>query len=192
MRPAYDEARAELGERISAEALDHAERVAEAAMEIAARYGIDVEQARLAGLLHDWHRETPAAELLDRAAALGIPITDVDHSVPYLLHGPVAAADLAIRYPQMDEAVLDSIAAHTYGAETMAPLSMVVYVADVIEPGRDHVGVGDLRSAVGSVSREELFARAYEASMQYLIARRRRIHPATVETWNRYCAGDRA
>jgi predicted HD superfamily hydrolase involved in NAD metabolism len=191
VRPGYDEARAELEQRMSAEALDHAERVAEAAAEIAERYGIDMGQARLAGLLHDWHRETPAEDLLERAASLGIPITDVDRSVPYLLHGPVAAADLAVRFPQMDEAVLDAIAAHTYGAETMAPLSMVVYIADVVEPGRDHVGVGELRSVVGSVSLEELFARAYEASMRYLIGRRRRIHPATVATWNRYCAGDR-
>jgi HD superfamily phosphohydrolase YqeK len=66
----------------------------------------------------------------------------------------------------------------------MAPLSMVVYIADVIEPARHQDGVDSLRSSVGVRPLEDLFAEAYASSLHHLIEKRRRVHPQTVATWN--------
>ncbi|MGB4441013.1 MAG: bis(5'-nucleosyl)-tetraphosphatase (symmetrical) YqeK [Coriobacteriia bacterium] len=191
MTTLYDRAHQQLSQRLSPTAMGHSERVAATAAHLAALYGIDVEHARLAGLLHDWHRETPAEELVARARRLGLDVTDVDEAVPYLLHGPVAQADLEMEFPDLPDDVLAAVGAHTYGTPDMAPLSMLVYVADVIEPGRHQTGVDGLRSSSGARPLEDLFADAYAASLHHLVDRRRRIHPQTVSTWNDIAARSR-
>lgn len=191
MQPPYEALCDIVCSRLSAPALAHSERVADTAAWLASVYGVDVEDARAAGLLHDWHRETSRTELERRARESGVRVTDVDVAVPYLLHGPVAAADLAREIPDLSTDVLDAIAKHTYGGAEMTPLAMVIYVADVIEPDRDHKGVQGLRDDVGAVGLGELFARAYKASVRHVVKTRRHIHPETVATWNRYVAEDR-
>jgi len=191
MTAMYDRAHTQLSTRLSAVAMGHSERVAATAAHLATRYGIDAEHARLAGLLHDWHRETPAEELVARARRLGLDVTEVDEAVPYLLHGPVAQADLEMEFPDLPDDVLTAIGAHTYGMPDMPPLSMLVYVADVIEPGRHQPGVDGLRSSSGTRPLDDLFADAYAASLHHLVDRRRRIHPQTVSTWNDIAARSR-
>jgi len=191
MRLTYEALRTMVGSRLSSPAFAHSERVADTAAWLAGIYGVDVEDARTAGLLHDWHRETDRTELERHARDAGVAVTDVDAAVPYLLHGPLAAADLGRDVPGLSEEVLDAIAKHTYGGSEMTPLAMVVYLADVIEPDRDHKGVQGLRDDVGAVGLGELFARAYKASVRHVVKTRRHIHPETVATWNRYVAEDR-
>lgn len=189
MSAMFEQVHAAVSARLSGKGFSHSERVATMAAELASVYEVDAEEARLAGLLHDWHRETPAEDLVDRARAAGIEVTDVDAAVPYLLHGPLAALELADEFPGLSAAVLHAISAHTYGGDHLSGLDMVVYVADVLEPGRDPRRVGDVRALVGTVSLEELFARAYQRSLRDLVDHRRRIHGATVDTWNRFVAG---
>jgi len=189
---AYDIAHDAVSSRLSPRARAHSERVAETAARLAERYGLDVDEARLAGLLHDWHRELPGDELIARATALGIEVTSADKAVPYLLHGPVAERELAAVFPDLSVGVLDAVGAHTYGSVPMSALAMVVYVADVIEPERDYKGVERLREQVSECSLEELFAEAYAASLRHIIKRRRPIHPATLEVWNRIVASERS
>ncbi len=192
MSPLWDEALAAISQRLGPAGVRHSLGVAETAARLAETYGTDVDEARLAGLLHDWSKETSAGELLQSARTLGIPVTDVDRAVPYLLHAPVAAAEIRSALPQVSDAVARAVAVHTYGAEAMGPLDMIVYVADTIEPGRTHAGVDTLRDAVGTVSLEELFTEAYASSLRHLVDSRRRIHPATVGMWNRLVSKERA
>ncbi len=192
MSALFDSALAMLRQRLGEAGLAHSLGVAQTAAHLAETYGVDVEDARLAGLLHDWSKDAGPEELLATAETLGIPVTDVDRAVPYLLHAPVAASEIRSALPGVSDAVTSAVAAHTYGAETMEPLDMVVYVADTIEPGRSHAGVGALRDAVGEVSLEELFTRAYASSLRHLVDSRRRIHPATVSMWNRLVDRERS
>jgi len=187
----YERAHSLIAARLSPAALGHSERVAATAAHLAVLYGQNPDEARLAGLLHDWHRETPADELVQRAQRLGLDVTEVDEAVPYLLHGPVAEADLERELPGLPESVLTAVGAHTYGTPDMPALAMLVYVADVIEPSRHQDGVDGLRSSAGAHPLEELFAEAYAASLHHLIDRRRRIHPQTVSTWNQIAARSR-
>lgn len=190
MLPEWDIALAALGNRLGAKGVAHSVRVAETAGEIAATYGVDIEAARMAGLLHDWCKDTGDAELLDAAAARGLEVTPVDAAVPYLLHSAVGAAEVREAFPGIDDEVITAIGAHTYGSADMSPLDMVVYVADTIEPGRNHEPVHALREAVGTVSLVELFTRTYAESLRHLVDTRRRIHPDTAAMWNRLVGGE--
>jgi len=159
--------------------------VAETAAHLAEVYSLDPESARLAGLLHDWCKDLDGSELFDRAEEYGIPVTDADRAVPYLLHAPVGAVELRLAFPGIPEDVIDAVRAHTYGSSELRPLEMLVYVADTLAPERSHAGVEELRVLVGEVALEDLFARTYADSLRRLVDSHRRIHPETVATWNR-------
>jgi len=189
--PSWDTALEELGRRLGERGIRHSVNVADMAGHLAETYSVDVEAARLAGLLHDWCKDLDGSELMERAAEHGIPVTDADRAVPYLLHAPVGAVELRRAFPGISEDILGAIGAHTYGSASPTPLEMVVYIADTLEPDRTHAGAEELRSLIGVVSLEELFARTYADSLRHLVDSRRRIHPETVATWNHIVEGDR-
>jgi predicted HD superfamily hydrolase involved in NAD metabolism len=184
----FEAALAMVGSRLWPDAAEHCRLVADAAAELAAAYGVDVERARLAGLLHDWDRGQVPAALLAAANAHGIEVSDADLAGPHLLHARTGAHALRETFPDLDDEVLDAVSRHTLGAAEMTPLDMVVYIADMIEPSREYAGVDALRDAVGSASLRELFALSYQQSVSHLVAARKRIHPVTVDVWNEYVA----
>ncbi len=191
MSVGYDEALVALQARLGEQALAHSVRVAETAEALALIYFVDAEQAKLAGLLHDWDREVDQSLLPERARGAGVLVTDVDQAVPYLLHAYTGAAAVRERFSEIDPAVLRAIEAHTVGSHDMGDLDKVVYVADMIEPTRRFPGVNDIREAVGEVSLDDLFLLAYQHSLLHLIRSRKRLHPDTVSVWNGLVGGER-
>ncbi len=185
----YGQASEVLRSRLGDTSFAHSERVAGTAADLAVAYGVDSDQARLAGLLHDWDRELSAKELTASAHASGINVTQADESMPYLLHARTAAVNLEQALPGLPPEVLRAVARHTMGAPDMTELDMVVYLADMIEPARSYPGVQGLRDAVGSVTLRELFALGYQHSLAHLVSARRYIHPLTVAVWNELVAG---
>lgn len=184
----YETAHAAIAKRLDAAALAHCERVADAAVMLAETYVLDVEKARVAGLLHDWDRQASRIELLSRASDAGIGVTSTDTAVPYLLHARTGALGAEDALPGLDPEIVSAIEKHTLGAEQMSDLDMLVYLADMIEYGRSYPGVDALREAIGRVTLGELFALGYRQSFAHLLEARRPIHPTTVAVWNRYVA----
>lgn len=184
MSVGYDEALVALQARLGEQACAHSVRVAETAEALALIYFADADKAKLAGLLHDWDREVDHARLPDRAREAGVPVTAVEEAVPYLLHAHTGAAAVREEFSDIDPEVLRAIEAHTIGSRDMSDLDKVVYIADMIEPGRRFPGVNDIREAVGDVSLDDLFLLAYQHSLLHLIRSRKRLHPDTVSVWN--------
>ena len=176
--------------RLSPGALAHSQGVAATAATLAARYGVDVDAARLGGLLHDWDRERSHDELLGDATQGGLEITEADRVVPYLLHARTGASALRVAFPELSDEVATAVANHTVGCVDMSALDKVVYIADMIEPHRDYPGVDALREMATRDELDVLFAAAYQQSVMYLIRNRKRIHPDTVAVWNALVAGD--
>lgn len=179
-----ERARAALAARLGERGLRHCVAVAETAERLADVYGVDRDHAYLAGLLHDWSREDGPEDLVESAQAAGIEVDGVDRAVPYLLHARVGAYRVRETFPDLPDAIVNAVERHTMATARMADLDMVVYLADLLEPEREFDGVDELRSAIGEVDLAELYARAYAASLRYLIERRKHIHPATVASWN--------
>ncbi|GAB4274983.1 MAG: bis(5'-nucleosyl)-tetraphosphatase (symmetrical) YqeK [Coriobacteriia bacterium] len=171
------------------ESFEHSLRVARMAEEMAVVYGSDTDAAWLGGLLHDWARDLPSNELLASARRAGLEVTPVDEAVPYLLHAPVGAGMVADQFDGVPESVLQAIASHTFGSTDMGECAKIVYVADMIEPARDFPGVEDLRSAVGALSLDDLFAAGYRRSVVHLVESGKLMHPETCRVWNTYVAG---
>lgn len=131
--------------RLSAGRFAHVLAVAETAARLAERFGADVDKAWLAGLLHDYARELPLADMRRLAAAHGV-LARVAEPSAALLHAPLGAALLPLELGVADPEVLRAVALHTTGDAAMTALDKVVYLADYIEPGRCFPGVEAVRS----------------------------------------------
>ena len=186
----YEARRKELKARLPKKSrYRHSLGVAEESVHLAKLYGADVRKARLAGLLHDWDKGYDDEGIRSRVAELGLEVDPfLLERMPQLLHGPTAAAALALRFPQLPADVASAIERHTAGATDMSDLDMIVYVADVIEPNRDFPGVDDLRALPEKESLEDLFIDVSAHVLMNLVERRRFVHPHTLEVWNHYIA----
>jgi predicted HD superfamily hydrolase involved in NAD metabolism len=162
----------------------HSIGVADTAASMAARYDIDVDRARIAGLLHDWDKNLTDEQLLERAREFGIEMVAHTEDMAALLHAQTGAAAVRREFPDLDDEVIQAIARHTSAAPDMTDLDMIIYVADMIEPLRSQGNLTPLRMIVGKVPLEVLFLKSFEMTMERLIRRHRFIHPASLEVWN--------
>lgn len=169
--------------RLTANRYRHSLNVAKTAAELAAKNGVNPEQARLAGLLHDYARDMKNQDLLRIAAGAGLITSELEVQFPVLLHGPVGAFLIREELAVTDEAVCRAVARHTVGAAEMTVLEKIIYLADLIEPQRNFKGVKYLRS----LAYKELdFAllRALDASISHILTKKKPLHLATVEARN--------
>jgi predicted HD superfamily hydrolase involved in NAD metabolism len=172
-----DRARRLLEQRLSIGSYEHCERTAAMAVVLATRFGVDPLMAEVAGLLHDYARDEDRSGLVDQALQLGVPVLEMEREHPYLLHARVGAAMARRDLPEVGESVLSAIAVHTVGGLPMSDLDKVVYIADMIEPERDHPGLDELRAACQSESLDECFRLAYGRTLRHLKEQGRPVHP---------------
>lgn len=124
--------RAELASR-PAGLVRHTERVLREALDLAARWDLDLARVELAAWGHDLFRAHAPGELLRLAREARLAITPADEASPVMLHGPLAAVTLRERFAVSDEDVLAAVRDHTAGAAAMPIIARVLLVADKIE-----------------------------------------------------------
>ena len=185
----FNARKAELKQRVSAKRFKHTLGVADTCAQLAERYGLDARKARLAGLLHDWDKGYDDEGARARVYELGME-DEIDPTVvermPGTLHGATAARALGRVFPEIPADVLQAISRHTTAALDMAPLDMVLYIADAIEPNRQFGRIDELRAIVGRATLEELYFQTYEYWVFLLFERRKPLHPDTIRIWNAY------
>ena len=190
--PSPQELRQELRTRLSAPRAAHVERVAATARELAVRHHLEPELAELAGLLHDWFRELPAAEIVRLAGACGVlPAGGPADLVPSALHGPVAARLLPARWPGVPAEVWLAVDRHTTGDPQMTAFDCLLFVADMVEPGHSFPGVAELRAAAG----RDLWVAARQGmdlTLARLLAAGRSVDGRTVRARNALLARERS
>lgn len=104
---------------------------------MAMAYETSIEQAMLAGLLHDCAKCIPDDEKLQICEEHDIPINAVEYESPFLLHAKLGAYLAETVYEVKDPEILHAIKMHTTGAPDMSTLDKIIYIADYIEPGRN-------------------------------------------------------
>lgn len=114
----------------------HTFNVAKLAVELARMYGVDVQKAELAALLHDIMKQQPDSIMLHRARQSDI-IEKIDRKPMPVLHG-FAASDFASREMGIeDQEILMAIKSHTCGRRNMTDLEKVIYLADMLSEERN-------------------------------------------------------
>lgn len=160
---------------------EHSLRVATTAKTLAKIYGEDMEKAYLAGLIHDCAKyekgEKYAADLY------GVKLPDSIRKNESLIHSYVGPFKAKADYKVDDKEILDAISAHTTGKIPMTTLDLIIFVSDLIEPGRDFKGLDEIRSA----SYEDLITAAImklDMNIEFLIKKKVPIEISTIETRN--------
>jgi predicted HD superfamily hydrolase involved in NAD metabolism len=172
-------------ERLSPQRYKHTAGVVKSAQALADIYHCDREKASVAAWRHDAAKGMPPAELLFKAEQAGWPLDPVDRMRPALLHGPVAAILCAETLEVTDADVLNAIRFHTTGRPGMSLLEQIIYLADLIEEGRDYPGLIPLRALACSDIQAALIM-GFDQTLRWVLERRDLIHPLTVQAWNWY------
>lgn len=176
-----------LMQRVNPSRYVHSISVAKTARKLARTYGYDGHVAGMAGLLHDWDKALLPEKLQQRISDFDLAIDEETvRNMPWVLHGPTAAAVLRRDFPCFGEEVFQAIERHTVGAPNMAPLDMIVFVADKIEPTHDVAEYKRLYKQMGSLSLEEMFYAVLKEGMGYLVRAGKPISYDSVTVWNWY------
>lgn len=126
-----------LQNRLSPKRYEHTLGVEYTCCALAIRYGADMEQARMAGLLHDCAKHYSGERLIEKCVQYGLPISEYEQEFPELLHAKVGAYIANAKYGIEDKEILEAINWHTTGKPNMTLLEKILYIADYMEPNRD-------------------------------------------------------
>lgn len=176
----YEEMRAELKKRLKPSRYEHSLGVAETAVFLAKRFGVDENKARIAGLLHDCAREYKNEELILEAAKRDIKITPIDRAMPLLLHAYIGAKRISEIYGVYDKEIAAAIYSHTVAGSNMTALDKIIWFADMIEPHRDYPEVGMLRDLAKKSSLNDMMLAGLTQSVLFVTKKGQLIHPNTV------------
>lgn len=178
--------RERLERALGPDTLAHVYRSVEVARALAVAHGVDPDRAELAALLHDVADGYSDVELLALAERYEIPFSLTEARVPKLLHGEVGAEILRRDWGITDEELLDAVRDHTTGSVRMSPLAKVVFVADKLEPEREHhYGGLDAIREIALADLDEAILRLYAWRMGDLVKARRPIDDKLVAARNR-------
>lgn len=180
----YEESKAILRTRLKNSRYEHSLGVAETAAWLAERFNVDVEQARLAGLLHDCGRMYKTEDLIAEAEKRHIAIGEIERRMPLLLHAYIGAEVAGELYGVTDSAITQAIWKHTVGGSRMTNLDKIIYFADMIEPARNYPEVGRLREMAKVSTLDDCILAGLTASIIFVASKGGYIHPATVEARN--------
>lgn len=145
----------------------HSVRTAETAADLCERYGMDKKMGYLAGISHDMCKALSSELLVAIASRDGKPIIEIERNKPALLHGRAAAVKLRENFDVDDPELIEAVANHTFGLKGMCDLSKVLYVADKIEPGREHI-TSDYLKKLRKLTLNELAATVLQENIDFL------------------------
>ena len=180
-----DIARAEQAARetLKNKRLEHTLGVRSLVLKLAGRHGVDSEAVEFAALLHDWAKEAPRQEFLDRVEQGAIEVDAETLETPNLFHAFLSAYWIEEYMDVHEKEILDAVRFHPTGDPSLGKLGKILFVADYSEEGRAARNVAHIRQA----AMEDLDIAAREvmkAKLHYLLNKYRRVHSRSWAFWN--------
>lgn len=157
--------------------LKHTADVVVCALKKAKDLGLDEEKVRIATLLHD------SAKYIDYKTVEGFTL---DEDVPEPVIHAFLGAFIAKKYLGVDEEIEDAIRYHTSGKANMTLLSKLVFVADMLEEGRNYEGVDKLRELYEKEDFETCFIECLKEEFLHLLNKKQRIYVETINAHDYY------
>lgn len=175
-----------LQKKLDRERYEHTLGVMYTASALAMCHKANVEQAVLAGLLHDCAKCIPNDKKIRLCRKYHLDVSSVELQNPSLLHAKLGAFMAKKKYHVEDYEVLCAIKSHTTGKPAMTLLEKIIYIADYIEPGREELpGMSEVRwLAFHNI--DECLYKMLEGSLKYLKSRKLPIDEMTEKTYRYY------
>jgi len=145
-------------------------------------YGADPEKAWIAGLTHDISRGQDPERIREWAVWDKGALSAYEEQHVNVLHSYASAWYLKHRLGVEDESVLNAVRFHTTGSPSMDLLAKVVFAADYLEPGRDHLAEEDVERLL-QLSIDKLVITILDATEEYLSGKGISISPESRELY---------
>lgn len=174
-----------LKETLSESRWRHTEGVVRAAERMAEKFGVNVEKAHAAALLHDCAKCMPLEDMLAAADAAGVQADALERSCGALMHAAAGAALARTVYGVTDPEILGAIRFHTVGRANMTALEKVIFVSDFVEEGRRPFPGLDEARRLSMENLDAAVSMCARLSVEYVRARGETLHPATLQLINK-------
>lgn len=160
----------------------HSVGVMRKAEQLAKKYGIDVNKAKLAGLAHDIAKEMSKEDILKYVQEHHIFVDEYEAENLGLLHGKIGADFCKNKYG-FSEDMQESIEYHTTGRPEMDDLAKIIFIADKTEEGRTYVDFAKVAEKEEE-GLNSLLLYILDNSIIHIIEKGKTMHPDTVITRN--------
>ncbi|MGN1313575.1 MAG: bis(5'-nucleosyl)-tetraphosphatase (symmetrical) YqeK [Lachnospiraceae bacterium] len=165
---------------------EHTLGVAYTAAALAMCHGADQNKAYLAGLLHDCAKCMENDKKIHICEKHGIEINEAERKNPYLLHAKVGAYLAENKYNVEEGEILNAVLYHTTGKPDMTLMEKIVYIADYIEPGRNHAANLTQIRRLAFCNLDAALIQILEDTLDHLEHSGRIIDPMTQKTYDFY------
>lgn len=178
--------RNEIKNRLPSSRYEHVLRVAETAKKLANQYGLSEDKAEQAALFHDIAKFMEPAQMREiiehENDANDCSLFNFHHELWHAAAGKLIVRD---EFGVGDADILNAIRYHTTGRIGMSPLEKLIYIADLIEPGREFPGIEELRDTQGKTV-DDLMKDCVSHSILYLIRKQAAVHPDSINCYNEH------
>lgn len=165
---------------------EHTLGVTYTATALAMRYGANIRQAELAGLLHDCAKCISFSKCLHICEKHNIPISEIERKNPALLHAKAGSFIAMKEFGIYDHEVINAILNHTTGRPNMSLLEKIIFVADYIEPNRKILPELTMIREQAFVDLDEALCMILKNILEYLKKSECEIDMATQKTYDFY------
>ncbi|MGL4383051.1 MAG: bis(5'-nucleosyl)-tetraphosphatase (symmetrical) YqeK [Bacilli bacterium] len=143
--------------------LQHSKNVAQLASAIAIKNDLNVNQAYVAGMLHDLLKQWPLAKqyaLLDQNKEY----FELNNAT---VHAYAASIYIAKQLKIKDQVILSAISKHTCASTTMSLFDQLIYTCDMLSKDRHFKGIEELQALL-EVDLKQAFKQSFAHSIAYL------------------------
>ena len=175
-----------LKKELDANRFEHTQGVMYTASCLAMAHGIDMERARIAGLLHDCAKCIPNRRKIDLCEKAKLPVSEFEKEYPFLLHAKLGAYLAEKEYGVRDREVLSSILWHTTGKPAMSDLEKIIYIADYIEPNRNKAPHLEQVRRLAFDDLDSCMCEILEDTVSYLSANPKSMDKTTLDAYDYY------
>lgn len=179
--------RKEMEEILSAKRYLHTLGVSYTASCLAMAHGEPMEDAMVAGLLHDCAKAMHGSELMAICEKGHLRMNTAERSNPTaLLHAKVGAYLAEHKYGVTDNNILNAIRYHTTGRPDMSKLEKIIYIADYIEPGRKQLTGLEMIRRIAYQDLDWTMENILANTLAYLRTTEGQVDDMTVKTYEFY------
>lgn len=172
----------DIKKRLSAKRYQHSLNVMKKAEELAIKYNVDVQKARLVGLAHDIAKDMPKEEKLQYVKKNHIEIDEIEAINIELLHAKIGA-DICKKKYEFTKEMQQAIQYHTTGNVEMDDLAKILFIADKTEEGRKYLDFEKIQKEEEKGINDELIF-LLDNSIRYTIDKGELLHLDSVKTRN--------
>lgn len=175
--------KSKLLESLKPDRFHHSLGVADTAACLAMKYDCNIDDAYLAGLLHDYSKKDSDTIYISFCEDHDINISEAEELNPGLLHAKISAYLAHTEFNVSNADILSSITFHTTGRPNMTLLDKIIYIADYIEPNRYKQKNLDIIRKEAFINLDSCLLMILSDTVDYLKTNNKVIDKTTEETY---------